>query len=488
MILMYHKVHPNSPSMWWVSVNNFYRQMTELKGKKVVYLENYNPEDENEVVITFDGIYKNVLEYALPILKHFNYPFELFLNSDYLGTNNEFDSVEPNAEFVDLDDLRLLVDNGGRLQWHTKSHPNLKDWVDTERINEELIVPDALKEIDTVGFTWFAYPHGEFNEIVVQEVKKKFKGAVSCIQGNNYDKYILNRLTVVNSTRLRENKIACIIASYNYGDFLIEAIESVLRQTVLPDEILITDDCSEDDTQIIAETYVKKFPELIRYNRNEKNLGVVDNFNKAISLTNSNYIVILGADNVFMSNYIEECALKLDSDSSIAIAYTDFVLYGSRAKIVYDTFREEFKSDIVEGSFYNIKFPECKNKSEANEFFKKSNFIHGSSMFRRDAFDKVGGYKKTSKPEDFNLFYEMINEDLGLIKSTNTKLMYRQHSAGQLNNLVSLHNKIKLFKSEIESFNTFKKSRIYKLAFLVYSVKGMSFKTILRKIKKMLIS
>ena len=38
MILMYHKVHPNSPTMWWVLVNDFYRQMSELSNKEVVFL------------------------------------------------------------------------------------------------------------------------------------------------------------------------------------------------------------------------------------------------------------------------------------------------------------------------------------------------------------------------------------------------------------------------------------------------------------------
>src|SRR5690606_34614224 len=104
----------------------------------------------------------------------------------------------------------------------------------------------------------------------------------------------------------RENKIACIIASYNYGPFLIEAIESVLRQTILPNEILITDDCSDDETQEIGESYARNYPSLISYNRNSENLGVVDHFNKAVNLTSAEYVFFLGADNRILSNYIEE--------------------------------------------------------------------------------------------------------------------------------------------------------------------------------------
>lgn len=58
---MYHKVNLESLTEWWVDVDNFYRQLCELKYKKVVYLDNYNPQDQNQIVITFDGVYKNIL-------------------------------------------------------------------------------------------------------------------------------------------------------------------------------------------------------------------------------------------------------------------------------------------------------------------------------------------------------------------------------------------------------------------------------------------
>ncbi|HEX7017306.1 MAG TPA: hypothetical protein VF209_00130, partial [Patescibacteria group bacterium] len=76
---MYHKIHPDSPNMWWVTVDNFYRQLLELEHKEVVYLDEYDPQSQNQVVITFDGVYQNVLEYAAPLLKKFHYPFELFV-------------------------------------------------------------------------------------------------------------------------------------------------------------------------------------------------------------------------------------------------------------------------------------------------------------------------------------------------------------------------------------------------------------------------
>jgi len=72
------------------------------------------------------------------------------------------------------------------------------------------------------------------------------------------------------------------------------------------------------------------------YERNKKNLGIVKHFNKAVSLINTDYVSILGADNRFRSDYIEKTAEVLDSDDKVAIAYTDFAFFDLRAKLAYE--------------------------------------------------------------------------------------------------------------------------------------------------------
>jgi len=469
---MYHKVHPDSPTKWWVDVNNFYRQMVEIKHKKIVYLDDYDPSDPNHVVITFDGVYNNVLMFAAPILNKFKYPFELFVTSNYIGLNNNFDKGELLADFAGIDDLKKLIKLGGRLQWHTKSHLNLKDINDENIIKNELEIPLEIKEIDKNGFKWFAYPYGEFNTNVVNEVKKQFKGGLSCSQGNDSDVYILNRVTCTNETSFKKATIACIIASYNYGRFIIEAIESVLRQTILPDEILISDDCSTDDTRDIALDYKRRYPKLIKYNRNEQNLGVVKHFNKAINLTSSDYIFFLGADNRILSNYIEECKMILDSSEKIAIAYTDFALFGDRAKLVYEKFNNLYQNGVKE-NFYIIKFPEFNAKK-----LELENYIHGSSMYKRNIFDLIGGYLDSEDTaEDYNLFLRMIKSGYIAKKSSNTLLEYRQHSRDQINEKLSSYSKQLYYKRRIQELeNIIKQSQatyLYKFIVIYIKVKDI---------------
>lgn len=233
--------------------------------------------------------------------------------------------------------------------------------------------------------------------------------------------------------------IAVVIASYNYGGFLIEAVESVLRQTRKPDEIWISDDFSSDNTEEIARSFVERFPEYIKYNRNEENLGIVEHFNKAVSLTDSDYICFLGADNRFRSDYIEKTAAVLDANESVGVAYTDFSLFGPRAKMVYANFDEKWRGEIKEQSHFIINFPDY-NEESRKLLNEGKNFIHGSSMYRRVAFDQVGGYvEKLEVPEDYNFFLRMTNKGWGAKRVGEPLLEYRQHSTEQANHrMISL--------------------------------------------------
>ena len=455
MILLYHKVYLENLSPYWVNVDNFYRHMYEISNKEIVYLDDYDVMNSNQVVITFDGVYRNILEFAAPILKKHGYPFELFITGDYVGRNNQFDIKEPEAAFASASDLKKLVEYGGRLQWHTNSHQDMSNLNDIEIIQREISIPQHLLSLDPYGFKWFAYPHGSFSTTVLSEVKKYFIGALSCNQGNDYDLYKLNRITMTNESKFDDNSVSVIIPSYNYGAYLVEAIESVLRQTILPDEIVIMDDCSNDSTQEIGNYYEKKYPNLINYHRNESNLGIVKNFNKAVSLTSSKYIVFLGADNRFVSNYIEETKNTLSSSDKVGIAYTDFALFGPRARLIYESYGQDLKGEN-KNNFYIIKFPSWDKYSQ--ERIKKANFIHGSSMYKRKAYEDAGGYMERSKEaEDHSLFLRMINHGWIAKKADKTLLEYRQHSSEQANMMRATYSQLVFYKEKCKQLEDEKK-------------------------------
>lgn len=98
-------------------------------------------------------------------------------------------------------------------------------------------------------------------------------------------------------------KISLALATYNGAKFLEELLNSLLAQTLPPDEIVAVDDGSTDDTVKILERFQTKLP--IRILQNEKNLGVNLNFQKAVLNCSGDIILICDQDDVWFPENIQ---------------------------------------------------------------------------------------------------------------------------------------------------------------------------------------
>lgn len=103
--------------------------------------------------------------------------------------------------------------------------------------------------------------------------------------------------------------ISLVMATYNGAKYLREQLNSIFNQSVVPDEIIIVDDCSTDNTLSVLSEYKDRgnFKVFV----NEKNKGVNANFEYAISLAQGDYICISDQDDVWFPNKIEVSLAKL---------------------------------------------------------------------------------------------------------------------------------------------------------------------------------
>jgi len=197
MILMYHKVDIVIPSKWWVSVERFENQISSLYKKyEFVYLDDYDISNKSQVVLTFDDAYENIYRHAFPVLKDRNIPFEVFVIGGVLSDWNDFDGSEMKTRFCGLAHLEKMARSGGRMQWHTRTHPQLPRLND-EQMDAQLTVNSELKsKFPEPHFKWFAYPSGMHDQHSVDQVRKRFSGALSVDDGSDLDRFQLNRITV----------------------------------------------------------------------------------------------------------------------------------------------------------------------------------------------------------------------------------------------------------------------------------------------------
>lgn len=97
--------------------------------------------------------------------------------------------------------------------------------------------------------------------------------------------------------------ISLAMPTYNGEKYIREQLDSIYAQTMVPDEVIVVDDCSTDGTLEILEEYKQKYG--LKYYVNEKNLGYNKNFEKAIKMCKGDYIALSDQDDVWFPNKIQ---------------------------------------------------------------------------------------------------------------------------------------------------------------------------------------
>lgn len=157
--------------------------------------------------------------------------------------------------------------------------------------------------------------------------------------------------------------VSVIIPCHNYGSLLSNAIESVLKQSVHPKEILVIDDASTDNTAEIAALYADQG---VSYMRVEHH-NLAQTRNSAAAAVSSEFMLYLDADDYLPRTYIERC-LEYMHDPAIGFVYGDIHRFGDVHEIMHP-----------------MQF-------DANEL-TKHNYIPSNALIRRRVFDLVGGYR-----------------------------------------------------------------------------------------------
>lgn len=94
-------------------------------------------------------------------------------------------------------------------------------------------------------------------------------------------------------------KISVALCTYNGADFLSDQLQSIIAQSRPPDEIVVCDDGSTDETQTILKQFAAASPVPVSLHCNENNLGSVKNFEKTISLCTGDVIALSDQDDVW---------------------------------------------------------------------------------------------------------------------------------------------------------------------------------------------
>ncbi|WPR76163.1 glycosyltransferase family 2 protein [Algoriphagus sp. NG3] len=117
--------------------------------------------------------------------------------------------------------------------------------------------------------------------------------------------------------------VSIALCTYNGSKYLAVQLESILNQTYQNLEIVIVDDRSTDSTYDLLLSYQSKYPNIIRLHRNERNLGFVKNFEKAISLCQGSMIALSDQDDIWDCSKI---ATQVENIKDNVLIYHDSLM------------------------------------------------------------------------------------------------------------------------------------------------------------------
>jgi glycosyltransferase involved in cell wall biosynthesis len=206
--------------------------------------------------------------------------------------------------------------------------------------------------------------------------------------------------------------VSIAVCTYNGEKFLVEQLDSLVSQTYPNLEIIITDDCSKDETFSKLQDYANRF-DFIKIFKNEQNLGYVKNFEKAISLCNGDFIALCDQDDIWDKDKIIH---QVEGIGDSLLCYHDSAFVDQNGKSL-----NKKLSDVVNmydgSSFEPFLFFNCVS---GHASLIKKELVNYALPFPKDLF------------HDRWLAYVATN--LGSIKYLNLPLVdYRQHESSDTN-------------------------------------------------------
>ncbi|WP_413307066.1 glycosyltransferase family 2 protein [Bacillus sp. 1P10SD] len=145
-------------------------------------------------------------------------------------------------------------------------------------------------------------------------------------------------------------KISVCMATYNGAQFVVRQLDTVLKQLGPEDEIIIVDDRSKDDTvQLLKEMYGQR----VSVHVNEKNMGAIKSFEKAISFATGDILFLCDQDDLWEDNKVE-MVLKAFREEKADLVVHDATVVNVDLEVINPSWNDYNHNNINQGIFGNI--------------------------------------------------------------------------------------------------------------------------------------
>lgn len=225
---------------------------------------------------------------------------------------------------------------------------------------------------------------------------------------------------------MRRLSLSIALCSYNGGRYIRQQLESIADQSRLPDELVVCDDGSTDDTVAIVESFAAHAPFAVRLYRNESNLGSTGNFGQALQRCEGDIIVFSDQDDVWHHGKLEALELFFLGNPGSGVVFSNGCIVDemlvSLGYTLWDVFR------------FSEKQRAASSKAGMLDLLLNRNVATGAAMaIRADMVEKVAPIPRDWVHDEWIALIAASMNRLGFIDRC--LIDYRQHAAQQIGGL-----------------------------------------------------
>jgi glycosyltransferase involved in cell wall biosynthesis len=212
------------------------------------------------------------------------------------------------------------------------------------------------------------------------------------------------------------------MCTYNGGRFLSEQLASIAVQDRPPDELVVCDDASLDDSRELVQKFARHCAFATQVLVNDTKLGSTKNFEKAISLCQGNIVALADQDDVWYRHKLQRIEKTFLASKAIVAAFSDADLIDEDSRLLGSGLWNAFSFDTSEQDRFE--------NHRAMEVLVKHPVVTGATMaFRRELFDLVAPIPSNHIHDRWISFLLAARGEFGVIRDP--LMRYRRHQGQQ---------------------------------------------------------
>lgn len=214
-----------------------------------------------------------------------------------------------------------------------------------------------------------------------------------------------------------------LLPVYNGNKYLSVQFDSLLNQSYKNIRIIVRDDQSTDNSKIIIQDYINKFPDKIFFIHSDVNLGSSLSFHELMKHATADYVMFCDQDDVWLPTKVEDSVAAITDDSffssNIRCVYTDLTIVDEELNEQHKSMRRALKLTVLPDNYiYRL----CQSQ------------VTGCTMIlNRAAVDLLQNFPPPNRKIIHDHWYSIILSIFGNVKYLDKQtILYRQHSNNQV--------------------------------------------------------